>query len=52
MSKSEKSAYFRHFFADNFFWFIFSKLFQRIRNSAFFDTHIEFLLKNFCCCSF
>ncbi len=32
MSKSEKSAYFRHFFANNFFWCIFSKLFQRIRN--------------------
>jgi hypothetical protein len=32
MSKSEKSAYFRHFFANNFFRYIFSKLFQRIRN--------------------
>ncbi len=32
MSKSEKSAFFRHFFANNFFWNIFSKLFQRIRN--------------------
>jgi hypothetical protein len=31
-SKSEKSAYFRHVFANNFFWCIFSKLFQRIRN--------------------
>ncbi len=32
MSKSEKSAFFRHVFANNFFWYIFSKLFQRIRN--------------------
>jgi hypothetical protein len=32
MIKSEKSAFFRHVFANNFFWYIFSKLFQRIRN--------------------
>jgi hypothetical protein len=32
MSKSEKSAFFRHVFADNFFWVNFSKFFQRIRN--------------------
>ncbi len=32
MSKSEKRAFFRHIFANNFFWYIFSKLFQRIRN--------------------
>ncbi len=32
MSKSEKSAYFRHVFANNFFWCIFSKLSQRIRH--------------------
>jgi hypothetical protein len=32
MSKSEKSAYFRHGFANNFFWVHFLKLFQRIRN--------------------
>jgi hypothetical protein len=32
MSKSEKSAYFRHVFGNNFFWCIFSTLFQRIRN--------------------
>jgi hypothetical protein len=32
MSKSLKSAYFRHIFANNFFWCIFSKLFQQIRN--------------------
>jgi hypothetical protein len=27
-----KSAYFRHVFANNFFWCIFNKLYQRIRN--------------------
>jgi hypothetical protein len=32
MSKSEKSAFFRHIFANNFFVCIFSKLFQRIQN--------------------
>jgi hypothetical protein len=32
MSKSEKSAFFRHVFANTFFWCNFSKLFQRIRN--------------------
>ncbi len=32
MSKSEKSAFFRHVFANNFFLVHFSKLFQRIRN--------------------
>jgi hypothetical protein len=32
MSKSEKSAFFRHVFANNFFLYIFYKLFQRIRN--------------------
>jgi hypothetical protein len=32
MSKSEKSAFFRHVFANNFFWYIFSKYSQRIRN--------------------
>jgi hypothetical protein len=34
MSKSEKSAFFRHVFANKFFWYIFSKLFQRIRNQC------------------
>ncbi len=29
VSKSEKSAYFRHVFANNFFWCIFANLFQR-----------------------
>ncbi len=46
MSKSEKSAYFRHFFANNFFWVHFCKTFstdsKSAWNSAFFDTHIEF----------
>ncbi len=32
MSKSEKSAYFRHIFANNFFLCIFLNLFQRIQN--------------------
>ncbi len=32
MSKSEKSAYFRHIFANNFFSVPFLKLFQRIWN--------------------
>jgi hypothetical protein len=32
MSKSEKSAFFRQVFANNFFLYIFSKLCQRIRN--------------------
>ncbi len=32
MSKSEKSAFFRQVFANNFFCYIFSKLFQRIQN--------------------
>jgi hypothetical protein len=31
MSKSEKSAYFRHVFANNFFLVHFSNLFQLIR---------------------
>jgi hypothetical protein len=33
MSKSEKSTYFRHFFANNFF-VLFIKLFQWIRNQC------------------
>ncbi len=51
MSKSEKSAYFRHVFANNFFLVHLSKPFstdsKSAWNSAFFDTHIEFLKKNF-----
>ncbi len=48
MSKSEKSAYVRHGFANTFFWCIFSKLFstnsKSVWNSAFFVTHIEFFI--------
>ncbi len=52
MSKSEKSTYFRHVFANNFFFVNFFKTFltdsKSAWNSAFFDTHIEFLKeKNF-----
>ncbi len=51
MSKSEKSAYFRHVFANNLFGFIFSKLFQRIRNQReilrFLIPILKFCLKNF-----
>jgi hypothetical protein len=51
VKESEKSAYFRHVFADNFFWVNFVKIFstdsKSAWNSAFFDTHIEFLNKNF-----
>ncbi len=44
MSKSKKSAYFRHVFSNNFFWCIFSNLFQRIRyQREILDTHIEFM---------
>ncbi len=32
MSKSRKSAYFRHVFDNNFFWYILLTLFQRIWN--------------------
>ncbi len=34
MSKSEKSAYFHHIFANNFLWCIFSNLFQQIQNQG------------------
>jgi hypothetical protein len=50
MSKSEKSAFFRHFFANNFFLHMFSKLFQRIRNQREilrFLTPFSILSKNF-----
>ncbi len=51
MSESEKSAYFRHVFANNFFWVHFFKTFstdsKSAWNSAFFDTHNEFFDKNF-----
>ncbi len=51
MSKSENSAYFRHVFANNFFWCKFSEYFQWIRNQhkiqRFFYTHIELSKENF-----
>ncbi len=51
MGKSEKSAYFRHVFANNFFWVHFFKNFssnsKSAWNSAFFDTHIDFFNKKF-----
>ncbi len=50
MSKSGKSAYFHHVFANNFFC-IFLKTFstdlKSAWNSAVFDNHIEFLKGNF-----
>ncbi len=59
MSISEKSANFRHVFANNFFWVHLFKTFstdsKSAWNSAFFDTHIEFfyqkvfaLISTFC----
>ena len=51
MSKSGKSAYFRHVFANNFFWVHFFNTFstdsKSAWNSAFFDTHTEFFDKIF-----
>ncbi len=51
MSKSEKSAFFRHVFANNFFWVNFFKTFstdsKSAWNSAFFDTFSEFFKKYF-----
>ncbi len=51
MNKSEKSAFFRYVFANNFFWYIFSKLFQRIRNQReilrFLTPFSTFSKKNF-----
>jgi hypothetical protein len=51
MCKSEKSAFFCHVFANNFFWYIFSKLFQRIRNQReilrFLTPFLIFCQKNF-----
>ncbi len=50
MSKSEKSAYFRQAFANNFFDAFFKTLSMDLKsawNPAFFDTHIEFLIKQF-----
>jgi hypothetical protein len=42
MSKSEKSAYFRYVFVNNFFH---TEIFSTFLNSAFFDTHITHLVK-------
>ncbi len=51
MSKSEKSAYFCHVFANNFFLCMFLKLFQRIQNQreilCFFYKFLFFCKKNF-----
>ncbi len=50
MSKSGKSEYFRHVFANNFFGIFFKNFFNGFDtawNSAFFDTQIEFLKKIF-----
>jgi hypothetical protein len=55
MSKSEKSAYFRHVFANIFFWCILSKLFQTIRNQREilrFLTPILNVLKKIFFCSY
>ncbi len=49
MSKSEKSLYFRHIFANNFLLVHFFKTFstdsKSAWNSELFDTHMEFLKK-------
>ncbi len=49
MSKSEKSAFFRHVFANNFFLVHFFKTFstdsKSAWNSAFFDTFFDFFQK-------
>ncbi len=51
MSKSEKSAFFRHVFANNFFLVHFFKTFptdlKSALNSAFFDTYWIFSKKKF-----
>ena len=51
MSKSEKSAFFRHVFANNFFMVHFFKTFstdsKSAWNSAFFDTFFDFFKKIF-----
>jgi hypothetical protein len=51
MSKSEKSAYFRHIFSNNFFWSIFSKLFNgfeiSVKFCVFLIPILNFLIKNF-----
>ncbi len=56
ISKSEKSAYFRHILANNFFWVHFFKPFstdsKSAWNSASFDTQIEFFKKKIFFCSY
>ncbi len=51
MSKSEKSAFFRHVFANNLFLVHFFKTFstdlKSAWNSAFFDIFFDFVKKNF-----
>ncbi len=51
MSKSEKSAFFRHVFANNFFFGTFFKTFstdsKSAWNFAFFDTFFDFVKKIF-----
>ncbi len=51
--KSEKRAFFRHIFDNNFFMVYFFKTFstdsKSVWNSAFFDTQIEFFQKIFFC---
>jgi hypothetical protein len=45
MSKSEKNAYFRYVFANNFFLVRFFKTFSTDSKSAFFDTFLDFFKK-------
>jgi len=51
IGKSEKSAYFYHIFANNFFGCIFTKLFQQDRNQReilrFLIPILNFLIKKF-----
>ncbi len=55
MIKSEKNAYFRHVFANNFFCAFFQTFFngfEIIMKFCVFDTHIEFLRKKKYFCSY
>jgi hypothetical protein len=47
MSKGEKSVFFRHVFANNFFLVHFFKAFSTDSKSAFFDTFFDFFKKKF-----
>ncbi len=52
MSKSEKSAYFRHIFANNFFVHFFNTFLTDSKsawNSAFFIPILNFWIKNLVC---